>query len=163
MRLIVNTARRAPYAFLILMALSLAAVVISREWQTNVLSALGGFEFQVVTGALLVTGYGYQWLLFFKRVTRDSSRAREVLKSHRWVGVGMTYVFALHAVRFGHVWMTTLSVVFFLVAFTAVLNRDVLRYRQNWIYLIWLALHIGFSAMLVPLIGLHIWVALAFQ
>ena len=75
----------------------------------------------------------------------------------------MTYLFALHAVRMGHTWMTLLSVVFFLIALTGVLNREVLRYRQNWIYLVWLSAHIGLSAMMVPLVALHVWVALAYQ
>ncbi|WP_270730606.1 hypothetical protein [Shimia sp. Alg240-R146] len=163
MRVLMATARRAPYAALILMALTLATVVILQEWQTGALGILSGFEFQIVSGSLLVTGLCYQWVLFFKRVTRDTRNARSVLVSHRWVGVGMTYLFALHAVRLGHTWMTVLSLVFFLIAVTGVLNREVLRYRQNWIYLVWLAVHIGLSAMLLPLLGVHIWVALAYQ
>ena len=43
------------------------------------------------------------------------------------------------------------------------LNREVLGYRSNLLYLIWLALHIGLSAAMVPLITVHIWVALAYQ
>ncbi|MGR3712961.1 MAG: hypothetical protein ACU0A6_07565 [Shimia sp.] len=163
MRVLMATARRVPYAALILMALSLATLVILQEWQTGALAVLSGFEFQVVTGALLVTGVCYQWTLFFKRVFRDNRGARQVLVNHSWVGVGMTYVFALHAVRLGHTWMTALSVVFFLIALTGVLNREVLRYQQNWIYLIWLGCHIALSAALLPLVGLHIWVALAYQ
>ena len=110
-----------------------------------------------------MTGLCYQWILFFKRVLRDNKNARRVLINHRWVGVGMTYLFALHAVRMGHTWMTLLSVVFFLIALTGVLNREVLRYRQNWIYLVWLSAHIGLSAMMAPLVALHVWVALAYQ
>lgn len=163
MRVLMATARRAPYAVLILMALSLAVLVIAQDLQSGALVALSAFEFQVVTGALLVTGLCYQWVLFFKRVLRDTRNARAVTVNHRWVGVGMTYLFALHAVRLGHTWMTVLSAVFFLIAMTGVLNREVLRYRQNWIFLTWLALHIGLSAMLVPLVALHIWVALAYQ
>jgi len=163
MRVLIQTARRAPYAALILMAVSLAALVISQEWQTGSLVALSGFEFQVVTGSLLVTGLCYQWILFFKRVLRDNKNARRVLVNHRWVGVGMTYLFALHAVRMGHTWMTLLSVVFFLIALTGVFNREVLRYRQNWIYLVWLSAHIGLSSMMVPLVALHVWVALVYQ
>lgn len=163
MRLLISTARRAPYAVLIMMALSLAVLVIVQDFQSGVLHALRAFEFQVATGAMMVTGLCYQWVLFFKRVLRDNRNARAVTINHRWVGVAMTYLFALHAVRLGHTWMTVLSAVFFLLAVTGVLNREVLRYRQNWIYLIWLATHIGLSAMMVPLVALHIWVALAYQ
>ncbi len=111
MSVLMATARRAPYAVLILMALSLAGLVISQEWQTGVLSVLSGFELQVVTGSMLMTGLCYQWVLFFKRAFRQTRNARAVLINHRWVGVGMTYLFALHAVRLGHTWMTLLSLV----------------------------------------------------
>ncbi|WP_294222314.1 hypothetical protein [uncultured Shimia sp.] len=124
---------------------------------------LTGFVQQVVTGALLLSLLSYQWVLFFKRVTKDNRNARQVVVRHRWVGTAATLLFALHAVRFGHVWMSTLSAVVFLVALTGVLNREVLRYRSHTIYLVWLLAHIGLSAALVPLVAVHIWVALAYQ
>ena len=147
----------------ILFAVVLAGVVLSFEVKPILMYPLTGFAQQMTTGSLLLGLFGYQWVLFFKRVTRDNRDARKVLVRHRWLGAAATLLFALHAVRFGHVWMSTLSVVVFLIALTGVLNCEVLRYRSNAIYLIWLVTHIGRSAALVPLVAVHIWVALAYQ
>ncbi len=163
MRFIASFYHRVPYAFLILLALSLGFLVVSREWQTAYFDPLHRFSLRVVTGSLLLCCLCSQWILFAARVTRRSKNARQTLISHKWVGVAITYLFALHAVRFGHVWMTSLSGVLFLVALTGVLNRDVLRFQQNWLYLLWLVCHIGLSAALMPLVAVHIWVALAYQ
>ncbi|WP_412554464.1 hypothetical protein [Shimia sp. MIT1388] len=163
MRFLRATWQRTPYVPLILFAVVFAGVVLSSEAKSVLAHPLTGFAQQVITGTLLLALFGYQWVLFFKRVTKDNRDARKVLGRHRWVGAAATLLFALHAVRFGHVWMSTLSVVVFLIALTGVLNREVLRYRSNAIYLIWLVTHIGLSAALVPLVAVHIWVALAYQ
>lgn len=163
MRVLKATLRRTPYVPLILFAVVFAAVLLSAELKSALASPLTGFVQQVVTGTLLLGLLGYQWVLFFKRVTKDSRNAWTVLVRHRWVGAAATLLFALHAVRFGHVWMSALSAVVFLIALTGVMNREVLRYRSNAIYLIWLVTHIGLSAALVPMVAVHIWVALAYQ
>ena len=102
--------------------------------------------------ALLIC-LGLQWMLFAKRVLRSNRNIRLHQKLHRWCGVTATLLFAAHAVRMGHLWMSGLSIVFFLVALTGVLNREVLGYRSNLLYLIWLGSHIALSATLCPLIA----------
>ncbi|SMP23873.1 hypothetical protein [Shimia sagamensis] len=163
MRVLISTWQRAPYVLIILIALGLGMILLSSEAKSVLAKPLTGFSQQVATGLLLLGLLGYQWVLFFKRVTKDNRNARQAVVRHRWVGTAATLLFAIHAVRFGHVWMSTLSAVVFLVALTGVLNREVLRYRSNMIYLVWLLVHIGLSAALVPLVAVHIWVALAYQ
>lgn len=163
MRVLITTWQRAPYVLIILIALGLGMAVLSFDVKSVLPEPLTGFVQQVVTGSLLLSLLGYQWVLFYKRVTKDNRNVRQAVVRHRWVGTAATLLFALHAVRFGHVWMSTLSAVVFLVALTGVLNREVLRYRSNAIYLVWLVVHIGLSAALVPLVVVHIWVALAYQ
>lgn len=163
MRVLIATLQRSPYVAPVLLGLAFGAVVLVFDVKAKSLSRLTGFAQQVLTGSLMVALLAYQWVLFFKRVTRDARNARQTLNRHRWVGVAVTFLFAVHAVRFGHVWMTTLSLCMFGVALTAVMNREVLRYRSNAIYLAWLVCHIGLSAALAPLVAVHIWVALAYQ
>ncbi len=163
MRNVIATLQRSPYVLLILLAVSLGAGMLLLDLKVGFSLGLNGFAQQVATGVLLLILLSYQWLLFLKRVSRDSRNARKTLVRHRWVGVVITVLFAIHAVRFGYVWMSTLSAVVFLVALTGVLNREVMRYRSNSVYLIWLMCHIGLSAALVPLVAVHIWVALAYQ
>ncbi|MBO9401868.1 hypothetical protein [Shimia sp. R9_3] len=163
MRILIATMQRVPYAAMAVWGLSLAATILFFEIKMGLLAPLSGFGQQVLTGCLLLGLLGYQWVLFAKRVRKDNSHMRQNLTIHRWVGVAATFVFALHAVRFGHVWMTGVSTVFFFIAVTGVFNRTVLGYRKNWMYLVWLFSHIGLSAALFPLVGVHIWVALAYQ
>ena len=154
--------RRTPYApfiFLALLLIALTFLDFSADW----FSVRGTFTWQVVSGSLLLTLLIFQWVLFFKRGFPKLGLVSSDLSQHRWVGVAATYVFALHAVRLGHAWMTGLSGLFFLLALTGVLNRQVIGYRQNWLYLLWLVAHIGISAAMVPLIGVHVWVALAYE
>lgn len=163
MRIVLTTFRRVPYAGAVFLGLALVIAALSVEVSALELQPFARLSFQVVTGALLLTCLSYQWVLFAKRVLKDARGMRSHVKLHRWVGVSATLLFAVHALRVGHVWMTLLSAVFFLVALTGFLNREVLGYRSNLLYLIWLALHIGLSAAMVPLIAVHIWVALAYQ
>lgn len=149
----------APFIFLALLLIALTFLDATADW----FALRGTLTWQIVSGSLLLTLLIYQWVLFFKRSLQSATLASSDLSQHRWVGVAATYVFALHAVRLGHVWMTRLSILFFLLALTGVLNRQVLGYRQNWLYLLWLAAHIGISAAMIPLIGVHIWVALAYE
>jgi len=163
MRTVLTTFRRVPYAGAVFLGLAVVVAALSVEVTALELQPFARLSFQVVTGALLLTCLSYQWVLFAKRALKDARGMRSHVKMHRWVGVSATLLFAVHAVRVGHVWMSLLSAVFFLVALTGVLNREVLGYRSNLLYLIWLALHIGLSAAMVPLIAVHIWVALAYQ
>lgn len=162
MQPILTLIRRSPYAPLILLSLLITGLTLL-ELAPNWLALRGTFNWQVVTGSLLLTLLCYQWVLFFKRGFNLANLVAQDFTTHRWVGVAATYLFALHAVRLGHMWMTGLSVLFFLLALSGVLTRQVLRYRQKWIYQLWIVSHIGLSAMLVPMIGVHIWVALAFE
>ncbi|MEM1237079.1 MAG: hypothetical protein AAGI10_08925 [Pseudomonadota bacterium] len=121
------------------------------------------FSWQVVTGSALTVCMIYQWTVFAQRFTKDTKNARQHYNAHRWVGVGATLLFAIHAVRPGHAWMTALAVVFIGIAVTGLLNREVVKYRKQWMYLAWLGMHMCLSAILVPLLAIHIWAALAYQ
>ncbi|MEM1302711.1 MAG: hypothetical protein AAGH17_09025, partial [Pseudomonadota bacterium] len=159
MTALVATFRQRPYVLLGLLGLALAALAlmqVTRGWLTP---SQVSFWWQSVTGTALLTGMMYQWVVFFQRLTGNTTRARTHFLAHRWVGVGVTFLFALHAVRTGHVWMTALAVVFLLVAATGLLNREVVRYRHQWMYLTWLGTHTLLSAIMVPLIVVHVWVA----
>jgi len=163
MTALVSTLRQRPYVLLGCLALALGLLglaQVTRGWLTP---AEVSFWWQSATGAALLTAMLYQWVVFFQRLTGDTSRARTHYLAHRWVGVGATFLFALHAVRLGHTWMTALAILFMLVALTGLLNREVVRYPKQWMYLVWLGTHTLLSALMVPLIVVHVWVALAYQ
>ncbi|WP_323767731.1 MULTISPECIES: hypothetical protein [Roseobacteraceae] len=153
--------RRRPYVILGLIALSLVVTVLTAGTAFRPKSF--GFNWQVVTGALLLTGMGYQWMLLIARSGGQAARVRRHYAAHRWVGVGLTLLFAVHAVRFGHAWTLALVLTFIAIAATGLLNREVIPYRSRRLYKAWLWLHIALSAALLPLVGLHVWVALTYQ
>jgi len=68
----------------------------------------------------------------------------------------------VYAARSGYTWMSAVTIIFFLIAITGILNKEILRFKTRNGYLIWLALHIGLSVSILPLILVHIWVALAY-
>lgn len=118
------------------------------------------FLWQSMTGTALLGVICYQWMLFRKRWIRKMRRSD--LTAHRWAGVAAVILFGLHAARLGHTWMTAITIIFIMIGITGVLNAEVMRYRTRWAYLTWLSLHIGLSAAILPLIAVHIWVALAY-
>lgn len=163
MQRVILKLRQRPYANALFLALGLVVLALWSDGSLPAQLALPAFDFQVVTGLLLLLCLMVQWILFGKRLLRSARNMRQHVVLHRWSGVAATLLFSAHAIRMGHVWMTMLSVTFFLVAVTGVLNREVMGYRSNVLYLMWLACHIGLSAVMMPLIAVHIWVALAYQ
>lgn len=137
--------------------LALAAMVIGPDVIAR------SFSWQVLSGTALLVCMIYQWTVFVQRFTKTTTNALQHFLAHRWVGVAATVLFALHAVRPGEVWMTALSIIFMGIAVTGLLNREVVKYRKQWMYLAWLGLHMCLSAMLVPFLLVHIWAALAYQ
>lgn len=155
--------RRRPYVLLGFLGLSIVVFMLTYGVAFRRVSIGGSLTWQVVTGALLVTGMIYQWMLLIARRAGRPAEVRRHYAAHRWVGVGMTLVFAAHAVRFGHGWTSALALCFIAIAATGLLNREVIPYRSRWIYNLWLWLHIALSSALVPLIGFHVWIALTYQ
>lgn len=149
------------YAVLGLIALGAAAFSLAFQLQNRFVPSDLKFLWQTISGSVLLGLMGFQWYLMRKRWTGKISRAD--LVSHRWVGVVVTFLFALHAARIGHTWMVGLTIVFFLTALTGVLNKEVIRFSERWMYLLWLTVHVSLSVILVPLIAIHIWVAMAYQ
>lgn len=121
------------------------------------------FPWQVVTGTALLVCMLYQWMIFIQRFTQTTTNARQHYLAHRWVGVAATLLFAAHAVRPGEMWMTAVAILFIALAVTGLLNREVVKYKKQWMYFAWLGLHMMLSAMLLPLVAVHIWAALAYQ
>lgn len=121
------------------------------------------FAWQIVTGAALAGLMIYQWGLLAARLSGNAEASRARYRWHRYVGVAMTGLFILHAVRLGYHWTSALTVVFLLNGAVGLMNRELVRYRTRGRYLLWYGGHVALSAILVPLVVLHIWVALAFE
>lgn len=128
-----------------------------------VLPAQASFAYSVVTGLTLLGCILYQWSLFFARLTRQAAASRHHYKTHRYVGAAAIVLFAFHAGGFGYALVTVMALAFAIVAVTGLFNKEVLLLRRPWLRTGWDFAHIGLSGILLPLIALHIWAALAFK
>lgn len=154
-------ARKRPYLLIgcsgiVLIALFLQMGVMVKTMPVNV-----QFIWQVVTGLLLTMLVIYQCVLLIVRIV--GANAKSHYKAHRWLGVFSTFVFALHALSFGYGWTMALVIVFILSAITGMLNREIVRYLKPWKYKLWYWSHVTLSINLLPLVAVHIWVALAYE
>ena len=148
------------YALIGVFCVAFAAVSIATSFQNNFVPADIHFIWQCVSGSAVLFALCYQWYLMRKRWIGQMTRNDIVL--HRWMGVTAVFLFALHAPRIGHTWMAAITIIFVLIALTGIFNKEVLRFKTRRAYLIWLALHIGLSVAIAPLIAVHIWVALSY-
>lgn len=154
--------RRRPYVLIGVGGLSLILVIFMAGIAFQPAAWRGGLSWQVWTGSALLTAILYQWVLLFTRRGKPA-RHRQHYVAHRWVGVLTTLLFAVHAVRFGHAWTSVLALTFIAVAATGLLNREVVPYRARWVYNLWLWVHIALASALIPLIAVHVWIALTYQ
>jgi len=118
---------------------------------------------QIGTGVLMLSLMAFQWSLFYYKVTKNVSATKSNAVLHKYTGILFMLMFALHTPRLGHALTLVLSIVFFAVAITGLLNRGFIRYSFRWMHKVWLWLHIMLSAALIPLTFLHIVVALMFE
>lgn len=119
------------------------------------------FLWQVISGVLLTATIVYQWYLLLARICGFKTQSH--YQAHRWVGAISTALFALHAVSFGYAWTNALAIIFCLSAITGFLNKEIIGYKSKWAYHLWYWMHVTLSVNLLPLIAVHIWVALAFE
>ncbi len=163
MNAIILKAKKQPYLILGGFTVVLALLALFELIQGVLSPATPEFLWQWITGSLLVIALTYQWYLFYLRQTQRTQHARFHYLAHRWVGVTATGVFALHAISAGHMWTSALAIVFVLTAITGILNREIIPYPQRWMYLVWFWVHMTLSTVMIPLVLIHIWVALLYQ
>lgn len=105
----------------------------------------------------------YQWVLLLARLTGRQSDVVRHTGWHKIAGVALIVLFALHVRRIGYMWTSAITIVFLANGVVGVLNRETLRFKSPGLQTLWLWAHTCLSAMLMPLIALHIWVALVYE
>lgn len=118
---------------------------------------------QVITGAAMAGLMIYQWVLLLARLTGRQSDVIRHTAWHKIAGVALILLFALHVPRFGYMWTSIITLVFLANAVVGVMNRETLRIKHPRFQTMWLWLHTCLSAMLMPLVALHIWIALIYE
>lgn len=154
-------AQKRPYVLPGLLGALTVLVFIQFNVLTNAVPENMLFVWQLLSGVFLTGFVVYQLSLLLVRVIGAKSQSH--YRAHRWVGVISVVLFAFHAVRFGYAWTNLLAIFFCLSALTGLLNREVIGYKSKWAYKTWYCLHVAISVNLLPLIAVHVWVALSFE
>ncbi len=144
--------------FAVLLAALLAGQSL-RLW----LPKAAAFPFSVTSGLILLGCILYQWALFFARLTGRTADARRHWSLHRFVGTAAILLFVVHAGALGYAMVSGMALAFLIVALTGLWNPEVAILKKPWLRKAWEIGHVGLSGLLMPLIALHVWAALAFK
>lgn len=142
---------------------ALAVSIILRDYANDATPREWLRLWRYVTGVALVGLLAYQWALFFARRSRDGALIRRRYKLHKYIGVAFVFLFVLHAGAVGSGIMGLISIGIILIALTGLLGAEVLFLSQERLRKARLFAHYAISAVIVPLILLHIYTALAYK
>ena len=141
----------------------IAAALVLMGLRANLPAPIGGFSWQILTGIFLAGCFVHQWVVVIRKWTGNRAPGNQSKFWHIVVGLGMLVLFAAHAPRLGHASTYLLSLVFLGNAVLGLSHSLVLRAKSQKLFLTWTFLHYGISMVMVPLVLLHIWAAIAFK
>jgi hypothetical protein len=124
---------------------------------------VGVFTWQILTGLGLLGLFVHQWIVVIRKWTGVRRRGDASKFWHIVVGLGMLVAFVLHAPRIGHAGSLALAAVFLANSALGMTHFLVMRARSQRLFLTWTFLHYGLSLVMIPLIVIHIWAAIAFK
>jgi methionine sulfoxide reductase heme-binding subunit len=129
-----------------------------QRWQTNA-------TYKAITGFLLATYIGFQWLLYFfrKQPQRSNEQKRQAYQLHKWIGALSPLFFWMHSVKLGYAYLLILSVLYFANFGLGLMNVEAIAARSKWYLQVWLVAHLTFSTLIVFLTMHHIWVSFYFH
>jgi len=133
-----------------------AALAIG-DWRWDWLSALQEIElYKRLTGLVLVLLFAAQWRLMVVRTRGALRLARRLLTSHQFWGALAPVWLYLHADDFGHAYIRAMCLAFLGLVCLGLLYQPIIRLHRSWLTATWLVTHVAIAAMLIPLIGYHV-------
>jgi hypothetical protein len=121
------------------------------------------FAYAALTGAALVLSLGWQWRLYLARRTGDGRRIRTEYALHRWSGSAPALLLLLHV---GGPSASLLSIVACLLLVSSaagLFHQKIVALGGKRLRTLWLAVHVGSAALMIPLVAVHLWATLAFR
>ena len=144
-------------------ALAVAVVSVALRLPERLPLPVAQLTWQILTGSVLLGLYIFQWRVFLDRWMGRGGRSEAHVVTHRWVGAAMLLLFAVHALKLGYGLSLVLAVVFLANGLVGLMSRREIPLRGPNQVLVWTFVHVALSASLLPLIALHVWVALSFE
>ena len=144
-------------------ALTVAMVSVVLRLPEHLPLPVARLTWQIATGSVLLGLYIFQWRVLLDRWAGRGGRSEAHVRIHRWVGAAMLLLFAIHALKPGYGLSLVLAIVFLANGLVGSLSRHEIPLRGPKQVLVWTFVHVALSASLLPLIALHVWVALSFE
>lgn len=99
----------------------------------------------------------FQWLLTFTRVIPKWRKySVKFTQIHKWIGAFSPILFYIHATGFGFGYLALLSYIFFTNMLLGTINLDVIKSQKEWIFKLWMIVHVGLSMFITGIMFLHI-------
>lgn len=105
-----------------------------------------------------------QWILTIVRMTKRLAKHSEAMTNmHKWVGALSPIFFYAHSMTFGFGYLAILSYLFFMNILLGLVNLDVLKSKQHWIFQSWMITHVAFSVVITFIAVFHIGVVFYYE
>ncbi len=149
---------------LLLFIAYLAQALLPWEWQAMA-ELQSGESYKKWTGFLLFLLILFQWTLVIARgvYEKNGKEKEKQVTLHKWVGVLSPVVFYVHSTSPGYGLLLFLTVIFFANFILGFLNDLPFELKKLRYFNLWLGAHILFSALILLLSVLHVWLVFAYS
>jgi hypothetical protein len=123
----------------------------------------GNDVYKQLSGFALLAFIAHQWHFSVLRARGLMRKAGGMIKRHKLLGAMAPVFFYAHSQQMGYAYQEVLSVVFFAIFVTGLLNFEITRVHKSWFQAIWITTHVGLSMALLFLLGYHVFISYAYQ
>lgn len=136
----------------------------SFAWRWPWLASLQGDDFyKQLSGFALIAYLAHQWHCSVLRNEGLMHKACKIISRHKWIGSLAPLFFYAHSQQLGFAYIQGLSLVFFAVFLTGLLNSEIVQIHKPWFRPVWITLHVGLSTALLLLLSYHVYMSYAYQ
>lgn len=106
----------------------------------------------------------FQWLLTFVRVIkRFRIYSEKITTFHKWLGALSPLFFYFHSTTLGYGYLLLLSYIFLFNVLIGNLNLDIIKSTNEWVFKLWMIIHVLLSIVITVLMFFHIGVVFYYK
>lgn len=146
-------------ALLVLFALQQATGL-----RSGVLAALQADDlYKQISGFALLGFVAHQWYFPLLRAQGKILRAARSAGLHKRLGALVPLLFIVHAQQLGYAYLMALSLAFFTVFLTGLINPETTGIRSDWFRPAWIVMHVGVATLLPFVVAYHVFTTYWFE
>jgi hypothetical protein len=132
--------------------------------RSGVLAALQADDlYKQLSGFVLFGFVAHQWYFPLLRAQGKILRAARSAGPHKWLGALVPLLFIVHARQFGYAYQMALSLAFFTVFLTGLVNPETTGIRSDWFRPAWIVMHVGVATLLPFVVAYHVFMTYWFE